>query len=386
MYNMEEKRMLKRSILLITYAIVLYLALINLHQLSGTIRYLLNVTFPVVAGFAVAYVLNLPMSAIERGIVSPFLIKIFKKEKPASARGLSMMLIFLLLFAVIGGMIFFIVPDVVENAKTLGQAVPGHIDRMGAAFMTYLSSLNIPQTVIDQLKNYADTVVSTIGEYAVNLIPQMVNGIGQAASRVTGVILCVIVAVYLLAGKESLYRVGRSLMAAYVPRKPREEIYHVLDVADDCFSRYITGQVSEAFILGALCFIGMSLFRFPYPLLIGLLVGIGGLIPMFGAIIGAGLGAFLILVVSPGKVIWFILFIIVLQQIEGNFIYPRVVGSSMGLKGIYVVLAIIIGGNLLGFFGMVVGIPLFATLYTLIRRDVIKRTHVEKGKEESGKA
>lgn len=383
---MEEKRMLKRSILLITYAIVLYLALINLHQLSGTIRYLLNVTFPVVAGFAVAYVLNLPMSAIERGIVSPFLIKIFKKEKPASARGLSMMLIFLLLFAVIGGMIFFIVPDVVENAKTLGQAVPGHIDRMGAAFMTYLSSLNIPQTVIDQLKNYADTVVSTIGEYAVNLIPQMVNGIGQAASRVTGVILCVIVAVYLLAGKESLYRVGRSLMAAYVPRKPREEIYHVLDVADDCFSRYITGQVSEAFILGALCFIGMSLFRFPYPLLIGLLVGIGGLIPMFGAVIGAGLGAFLILVVSPGKVIWFILFIIVLQQIEGNFIYPRVVGSSMGLKGIYVVLAIIIGGNLLGFFGMVVGIPLFATLYTLIRRDVIKRTHVEKGKEESGKA
>ncbi|NCB32131.1 MAG: AI-2E family transporter [Clostridia bacterium] len=281
---------------------------------------------------------------------------------------------FVLLFAVIGGMIFFIVPDVVENAKTLGQSIPGQIDRTGAALMGYLASFNIPPAVIEQVKQYTDTIISTIGGYAVNLIPQMVSGIGQAASGVTSVILCVIVAVYLLAGKESLLGACRALMAAYLPRRIRESVFDVLSVADGCFGRYITGQVTEAFILGALCFIGLSVFRFPYPLLIGLLVGAGGLIPMFGAFIGAGLGAFLILVAAPGKVLWFILFIIVLQQIEGNLIFPRVVGASIGLKGVYVMLAIIIGGNLLGFLGMVIGIPAFATAYILIRRNVEERT------------
>lgn len=371
---MEDKRKLKRAILLITYAIVLYLGLINLHRFSGAFGYILTVTFPLVAGFAVAYVLNLPMKAIEEGAVVPALNKLFKKKRPGLARGLSILLVFLLLSAIIGGIIFFIVPDVVENAKALGLSIPGYIDRTGTMLMGYLTSFNIPPSVITEVNQYTDTIISTIGEYAVNLIPQMIEGIGQAASGVTSVILCVIVAVYLLAGKESLTRAVRALMAAYMPRGARESVFDVLHVADSCFSKYISGQVTEAFILGGLCFIGMSIFRFPYPLLIGLLVGIGGLIPMFGAFIGAGLGAFLILVVAPGKVLWFVLFIIVLQQIEGNLIYPRVVGSSMGLKGVYVMLAIIIGGNLFGFMGMVIGIPLFATAYILIRRNVEERT------------
>ncbi len=305
---MGDKKTLRQGILLITYAVVLYLGLTHLREVAGAAGFLLSAAFPVVAGFGVAYVLNLPMSAIEKGVVLPALAKIQKRRRPVLARTLSMLIVFLLFFAAIGGIIFFVAPDLVQSAKMLGQAVPGYVDRTGETLLGYLSAYHVPQSVIDELKGYTDTVISAVGEYAVNLIPQILSGIGEAASRVTGVVLCVIVAAYLLAGKESLLGAVRALMAAYMPERPRRAIGRVARVADSCFCKYITGQATEAVILGALCFIGMSLFRFPYPLLIGLLVGVSGLIPMFGAFLGAGLGAFLILMVAPGKVLWFILF------------------------------------------------------------------------------
>ena len=197
--------------------------------------------------------------------------------------------------------------------------------------------------------------------------------VSSVVSSLVNIFLAIIFAVYLLLSRDSLQQQGRRLLACYLPQKVNRKVLHWLQVFNDCFHRYIVGQCLEAVILGALCILGMTIFRFPYAMMIGTLIGFTALIPIAGAYIGAGVGAVMILTQSPLKALLFLLFVVVLQQLEGNLIYPKVVGSSIGLPALWVLAAVTVGGGLMGIMGMLLGVPVAAALYRLLREDVLRR-------------
>ena len=186
-------------------------------------------------------------------------------------------------------------------------------------------------------------------------------------------LLALIFSIYLLLERETLGGQFGKLLRRFLPTKWQGRVSYVLHTLDDCFHRYIVGQCLEAFIIGVLCALGMMLLRLPYATMIGALVGFTALIPVAGAYIGAAVGAFMILTVDPFQALIFLVFLVILQQLEGNLIYPKVVGSSLGLPGIWVLAAVVIGGGVLGVLGMLLGVPVAAAAYTLIKNDVAKK-------------
>lgn len=207
------------------------------------------------------------------------------------------------------------------------------------------------------------------------VMSSVVSVVGSVISSVVTVAVALIFSIYLLTGKEKLISQSKRMISTYLP-KADKKIFYVLNTLNDSFHRFIVGQCTEAVILGGLCMIGMWIFRFPYAVMVGVLIGFTALIPIAGAYIGAGVGAFMILTESPLQALLFLVFIVVLQQLEGNLVYPKVVGSSIGLPGIWVLAAITIGGGLMGVLGMLLAVPLLATVYKLIQADVRKRnTH-----------
>jgi len=209
-------------------------------------------------------------------------------------------------------------------------------------------------------------VTSGVGS-VMNVVIATVSSVFSAL--ITG-FMAVIFAIYLLMGRDKLQAQSKRLLRHYLKPALYEKAMYVLGVLNNCFHRYITGQCLEAVILGTLCALGMMILRLPYATMIGALVAFTALIPVAGAYIGAAVGAFMILMVSPVKALIFLIFLVILQQLEGNLIYPKVVGSSMGLPGIWVLAAVVIGGGVLGVLGMLLGVPLAATVYTLIRNDM----------------
>ena len=203
--------------------------------------------------------------------------------------------------------------------------------------------------------------------------------VSSAVSFIAGFVISLIFSLYLLSGKERLGSQFQRLLRAYLPEQWNERLGHVLTVCDGCFHKFIVGQCTEAVILGLLCIAGMTLLRFPYAVMIGTLIGFTALIPVAGAYIGAFVGAFMILTVSPLKAIGFLVFIVILQQLEGNLIYPKVVGTSIGLPGVWVLATVTVGGAVGGIGGMLLGVPLAASAYQLLRGDVNRR--LNPGKE-----
>ena len=214
-------------------------------------------------------------------------------------------------------------------------------------------------------------------KYGQNLAGTLVNSTVIVATNVAHavitLILGIVFAINILAEKEKLKSQVKRVLYAYLPQKPTDKFVKVCNLTNHAFSNFIVGQCTEACILGTLCFIGMCIFRFPYALLISVLVAFMALIPIFGSFLSVSIGALLILVVSPIQAFWFVVFFIVLQQVEGNFIFPRVVGSKIGLPALWVLAAITIGGNVFGLVGMIVNIPICSVLYTILREDVKKR-------------
>ena len=225
-------------------------------------------------------------------------------------------------------------------------------------------------------------ITSFIQNGATNVISSTFNAAASVVNGTINFFLGLIFAFYLLSQKEKLMVQTKRFLYAFFPEKKMDSILRVGSLANKTFSNFISGQCTEAVILGVLCFIGMSVFRFPYALMISVLVGFMSLIPIFGAFIGVAIGAFLILMVSPLKALWFVVFFIVLQQVEGNLIYPRVVGNSIGLPAIWVLVAVIVGGSAMGILGMILFIPLCSVLYALLREAVPKKLS-EKGLERN---
>jgi len=326
----------------------------------------MGVVFPIILGAALAYVLNLLCSRLEQWYFPKSRLKIVRVTR----RPVSILLTFVLVLLVLFGVLRLVLPQFANALSEFFESVPKVVTRLAAWIQSTdqfpLIQKKISTTQIDwtsiqsKVMKYFTTGISGVLGSTITIFSKVTSG-------VVNFVLAVTFAIYILISKEKLgtniKRVGHAFLSDRVMRK----LKYYLATINQCFSSFIIGQVTEAFVLGTLCIVGMLIFRFPYAVSIGAFVGMMALIPIFGAWIGAGVGFLLIVVDSPFKAVLFIVFILVLQQIEGNLIYPKVVGTSIGLPGIWVLAAITIGSGISGILGMLLGVPVAATLYKLLK-------------------
>jgi len=349
---------------------LLYLCHPLLVGAAGVIGSAIGAAGPLIIGCVIAYLINILMSFYERH----YFPKTTKSAVIKSRRPVCMIAAMVTLIAVIALIIVLIVPQLTACVQLLAAQIPEAL----RSLVIWIEKLDIlPEDIIGFLSSI------DWQEKLSQLIGVLTSGISDVVGAVAGVLssvfsgivtafLGIIFAVYLLAGKEKLGRQCKKLMKRYMRHNWYDKIMYALDIMNDCFHRYIVGQCTEAVILGVLCTLGMWLLRLPYAAMIGSLIAFTALIPVAGAYIGGGIGAFMIFTVSPIKAVIFVVFLIILQQLEGNIIYPRVVGTAMGLPGIWVLAAVTVGGGIMGIGGMLIGVPLAATVYRMLRNDVNK--------------
>ena len=348
-------------------AFLLFLAIYYWKNVSGLLGLLVGACVPLVLGGAIAYVINILMSFYERH----WFPKSDAKAVGASRRPVCMVLALLTVVLVLYFVIKMVVPEFVSCVNALIRQAPAAVN----ALLSNPTIQKLIPTDIEQRLAAIDWggLVQRVQSILLSGFTGAANAVGSIFSGAVTTLFSLIFAVYILLGKDTLGRQCNRLMAGYLPEKWQGRVRYVLGLLNKSFRSYVVGQCTEAVILGGLCMAGMTLFKFPYATMIGALVGVTALIPVAGAYIGAGVGAFMILSVSPEKAIAFLIYIVVLQQLEGNLIYPRVVGSSIGLPGIFVLAAVTVGGAMFGVLGMLLGVPIVAALYQMIRDDLARR-------------
>ena len=352
-------------------AFVLFLCIYYWKSISGILASVIGALSPVFIGFAIAYVLNILMSFYERY----YFRKSKKKIVNMTRRPVCLTGAFLTLAGIIALIVLLVVPELVSCVKFLISEIPPLIEKLLA---TEFVRENLPKDILAKLSDidwmsYISKLIGTVSSGLGNALGAVVTAVTSAVSVIVTALLSIIFSLYLLAGKDKLAEQSKRLCHSYVPEKTNKKLSYTVKVFDECFHNYIVGQCTEAVIIGVLCTLGMLIFRFPYAPMIGALVGFTALIPVAGAYIGAGVGAVMMLTESPLKALLFLVFIIVLQQLEGNLIYPKVVGDSVGLPAVWVLVAVTVGGGLFGVLGMLLGVPIAAGIYRLVREDVKRR-------------
>ncbi len=364
---------IKKLLLLITFAIAVYLGLNNIVSVKGYIMKGLWLLFPFILGGCMAFIVNVPMRAIENFLFASSTNVVLNRLK----RPISLLIAIVLIGFILFGITFLIVPEIVRTIDIISASLPTFAREVQLLASTLLAQypemvevvMNFAADWSDLTKKVFDFIQNSAGNFLSSTVGVATSIVGAVINSFLGLIF----ALYVLLQKEKLSRQSKQLMYAFFPEKVGEKMIYIGRLVNQTFSKFLSGQCLEACILGAMFFVAMTLFKFPYPLLIGVLIGFTSLVPVFGAFIGCFVGAFLILISSPIKALWFILLFLILQQIEGNLIYPHVVGGSVGLPSIWVLVAVTLGGSLMGIVGMIIFIPLCSVIYTLLRENVYYR-------------
>lgn len=382
---MEHKKMDVRVVKYLVLAAALVLGILYFEPILSFAGRLWGIASPLVIGGVIAYILNIIMKVLERMILP----KTQKQGLIKLRRMICIVLSLILIAAVMTLILWLVIPELISAFGVIGQSIPVMFEKL--------------QTWAAENEELVPAVAAAITELEIdwqslgnNLLEYLKSGlggflgttfsiVGAVAGGVMNFVIGLIFAIYILASKEKLAAQLKKVIYAYVKPEWIRRGKVVLTTANDTFSSFIVGQFTEAIVLGSLCTIGMLILRFPYAPMIGAFIGATALIPVVGAYLGAFVGAFMILTVDPVKAVFFLIFIVVLQQMEGNLIYPRVVGSSIGLPGMWVLAAVTVGGGLMGVGGMLLGVPTVATLYKLLARDVNEKNSLFERKKKPQK-
>lgn len=371
---------MKKIMTLIAFAALCLAVSQRFEALGPAFRFVIAMLSPFLIGASIAFVLNVPMRSVEGLLFSS--PKAQHRISPPLRRGISLLLTFLLVALVIALLVLVIVPQLAATIAGLGVTIQDFFTRAIAwgqttfandpELLQWLNSLSIDWRSIDW-KGILNNVVNFLKNGAGNVLNSTISVAKGVFSGITTAFVSFVFACYLLLQKEKLALQCRKALFALITPKAAARVCEICALSQRIFSSFITGQCLEAVILGFMFFLAMTVLGMPYPLLVGCLIAVTALIPIVGAFIGCGVGAFLILMVSPMKALFFVIMFLILQQIEGNLIYPHVVGNSVGLPSIWVLAAVSIGGSLMGVIGMLTFIPLTSVVYTLFREFVYKK-------------
>ena len=370
-----SKMSIKKIRELIVFTALLVVALWKFDVVLGVLKTIWDIIFPFVLGGAIAFLTNVPMSFLEKKIFE----NVKKKNKIVRKlkRPISLILTIVLVVGVIALVMFGVIPQLTRTMGTLVTSINDFIPQMQSWIGEFFHNNQEIIKLTDQLQFNLDQAVrwaiSLLGNGAGNMMNTTMSAVGSIVSGVATFFIAFSFACYILFQKEKLHIQIRKVFFAFLPRQKADTFLKVCSLTYRTFANFLAGQCLEAVILGSMFVVTLSILRMPYALLIGILIAFTALIPIFGAFIGCAVGSFLIFMVNPQQAILFVIVFLVLQQIEGNLIYPHVVGESVGLPSIWVLAAVTIGGNLMGIVGMLVFIPLLSVLYTIFREFVYLR-------------
>lgn len=382
-----DRKNVRIILLIITFAVVLYTVAQNLAAIYGAVATVWNVFGVVITGLAMAFVLNVPLKLFENRVFygmsedrRPYVRKM--------RRPVSLVCALVVTLGVIVILIAVILPQLTATVAEVASQLPNYINSVVQWLKDFLAGFGITvdaledfsvdwEQVFSDLTTYLKEGSANVLESAASAGSSVVSTVtdvgGSVISTVMNTFLGLIVAVYVLAQKERIGRFMKRCIDAFLPHRASSAISRIASMASETFSNFVAGQFTDSCILGVLCYICMRIFRFPYPEVISVVIGVTSLVPMVGSFIGEVIGALLILIVSPIKALLFIVMVLAIQQVDGAFIYPRIVGKSVGLPGVAVFCAVIVGGNVAGVLGSLLGVPVCALLYALLREAVDAR-------------
>lgn len=356
-------------------SILFFVILSNLGIVLGAVKNVTDVFMPLTLGLAIAFIVNMPLKFFELKLFGKLTRKdgkIWRKIK----RPICLILSFAVILSVIIVLLSFVIPEFIKTCEKFFVALPAAMTNITATVSGWLDALHLSANI-----GPINIDWSSISSWALNLIDKNQEVITSGAlGFVTGlftslinIILAVVFSVYILASKEALGRLMKSFIYSIMRRERAKKLISLVVLSNKAFSGFISGQCIEVLLIGILCFIGMLIFKMPYAIMVSCIIAFTAFIPVFGPFIGTAIGAFLILIESPIKALWFVVFIIILQQLESNIIYPKIMGKHVGLPGIWVLISVTIGGGLFGIIGIITSVPICSVLYTLFDRWIKRR-------------
>lgn len=381
-----NKQNIKKILWIIVFTVVLIWAINNFAVVSTGFNNLIGILSPFLLGACLAFLVNVLMRMLEKF----WRKRIFKKPNKVAdklCRPVTMILSFIIIIGVLFILVFLLIPQLKATFLSIIDMLPQFLMKVeswwdGFAKFMAAFSISLPELNIDW-QNVIKSVTAFVYEMGQAFVEKTLAITTSIFSAVANFVIALVFAIYILGQKETLARQFTKLFKAFLSKQKSEKVLHVCSTSNRVFTSFVTGQLTEAIIIGVLCFFGMLILSIPYASMVSVLVGFTALIPVFGAFIGAGIGAILILVAEPIKAIWFLVFLVILQQLEGNLIYPRVVGKSVGLPGIWVLAAVTIGGSAFGFIGMLIGVPVCSVIYCLLKESTNNRLAEKEAAEKA---
>lgn len=368
-----NSKTIKKILFIIFCGAVIFTAIQKLPSVWAGFSVVISLFNPIIAALCIAFVLNVLLRALETKVFA-FMGNSNKKFVNKLRRPICLVLTYLIAFGLVSLLILVIIPDIIETITYIAEKLPSFVTKSYNRLGELLERFKIDKEILPEIKINWNSIFETAKSLVSNYYNKIFDGaIGITTSVVGGVyntIFSFVISVYILAQKERIGRFVKRVIDAFIPENQTKIIYHIALRTEEAFSRFIGGQLIEAIILGALCFVCMIIFRLPNALIISVLISVTALVPVIGSTVGVIIGFLLIVITNPLKAILFVLFILVLQQVEGNLIYPKVVGRAVGLPGVIVVCAVLLGGNIGGIVGALIAVPTAAVVYTLLKEAV----------------
>lgn len=355
--------------------ILFYLSISQINIFTEKIDYILVIMQPFIIGFSIAYIINFLLNFYEERV---FETKHIKKLKLKSKRGLAIIFSYITTFLIIGLFVKFLLPQLIESIVGLVNDIPYYISNTTKFVNETIEKLNIEDEYSKFIMENFNNFVNYIIKFATNLIPALGGALANIASSIWNVVLGIIVSVYLLKDKEELCALSKKITYGLFPKSYADEIIILVDRSNSIFGKFFVGKIIDSLIIGLLTFFILTIFKMPYTVLVSVIVGITNIIPFFGPFIGAIPSFVIILFVSPVQALWFLLIIFFIQQLDGNVIGPKILGDSIGISAFWILFSILVTGKLLGIIGMIIGVPLFALLYSIVK-DYIESKLRKKG-------
>lgn len=350
------------NFIVIALSILLFFFIRNFSGIFAQVEKIFSILAPFIYGFVIAYILSIPMKYIENNVLS-FLDK---KNKFKLKRMLAVTITYVIAGVAIGIIFSILIPQLAESIMTLVENIPEY----GASVENIISDIviktNMDVSVVNELVND----FRNLSSYLANLAGTIVTSLFQFSAYITqyilNIVLGTIISIYILTSKEKFFAQGKKILYAFLPEKTVEYIITLTRTSNKIFIGFLGGKLLDSLIIGVICFISMSIMGMPYPLLVSFIIGITNIVPVFGPFIGAIPSIIIIFIASPIKALWFAIFVLVLQQFDGNILGPKILGNSIGVSAFWVIFAILVGNGIFGFVGMIIGVPLFAVIYTII--------------------
>lgn len=362
-----DKNKLKGYCLVAAFAVAFYLGLSNLNRLGGILSSFLGLVTPFIIGLVIAFILNSPLTFFEKRVFAG----VGKNPRTRKfLRPLALLCTYLAVAAGLTGLLWFVVPQLVESVTKLRDSIPGFLNSFQSWISVVAGSFNVTDDMWSKfLAWFQDIIGSLMGMLPkiLGMLPQVYNVVVSVGGGMFNVLIGLVVSIYLLLSKETLVGQMSRLNRAFLPESAAGLLEHAGHITVRTFRNYISGQVTDAVIVGILCVVILSVGGFPYAMLIGVVMGCTNIIPFFGPFIGFVPGFLILIMTSPVRALMYTIIVVIVQQIDGNFIVPKVVGNSVGLPPLWVLFSVTVGGGLFGIAGMVVGMPAFAVIYQLLR-------------------